>query len=254
MSKKQNKAKGTRRRNAHDIEKELLKTRYPLECESLPLASLNSEEQRVVSKCINGEEFNDADFSLLKQTLQKYRKVINEYQPDETVNDIEQTIKIIKTEKDLLDLLDAPERRKLLVHLPIGDQTVSLDFDVKPLDDSRVVESLQAQLDLFRDFTQSEKETYTRAQAGQTLTPEEASVVKNMETKINEMVSEHNEEICNKLLANQLRLPESSQSYEDRLYFWKRFPFTAKFSIFTKVQYMLGLTEQNNEELFPTRE
>ena len=75
-----------------------------------------------------------------------------------------------------------------------------------------------------------------------------------METKINEMVSEHNEEICNKLLANQLRLPESSQSYEDRLYFWKRFPFTAKFSIFTKVQYMLGLTEQNNEELFPTRE
>ena len=74
------------------------------------------------------------------------------------------------------------------------------------------------------------------------------------ETKINEMVSEHNEEICNKLLANQLRLPESSQSYEDRLYFWKRFPFTAKFSIFTKVQYMLGLTEQNNEELFPTRE
>lgn len=254
MSKKQNKAKGTRRRNAQDIEKELLKTRYPLECESLPLESLNSEEQRVVAKCINGEEFNDADFSLLKQTLQKYRQVINEYRPDETVNDIEQTIKIIKTEKDLLDLLDAPERRKLLVHLPIGDQTVSLDFDVKPLNDSRVVESLQAQLDLFRDFTQSEKETYTRAQAGQTLTPEEASVVKNMETKINEMVSEHNEEICNKLLANQLRLPESSQSYEDRLYFWKRFPFTAKFSIFTKVQYMLGLTEQNNEELFPTRE
>lgn len=254
MSKKQNKAKGTRRRNASQIEKELLKTRYPLECESIPMESLNEEEQRVVQACINGDDFNDDDFNLLKQTLQKYRSIIHECQPEETIQDIEKTIKIIKTEKDLLDLLDAPERRKLLVHLPIGDQTVSMDFDVKPLDDSRVVESLQAQLDLFRDFTQSEKETYTKAQAGQSLTREEAAVVKNMESRIEDMVTEHNEEICNKLLANQLRLSESSQTYNDRLYFWKRFPYTAKFSIFTKVQYMLGLTEQNNEELFPTRE
>lgn len=256
MSKKQNKQKGEahRRRNASDIEKELLKTRYPLECESLPMEALDSEEQRVVQKCINGEQFNDKDFKLLKKTLQKYREIITEQRPDEVIDDIEKTIQIIKTEKDLLDLLDAPERRKLLVHLPIGTKTVSLDFDVEPLDDSRVVDSLQMQLDLFRDFSKKEQQTYNRAQAGQTLTREEKAVVDNMNTRINEMVSEHNEEICNKVLASQLRLPESSQSYDDRLYFWTRFPFNAKFSIFMRVQNMLGLTEQDSEELFPTRE
>ena len=256
MSKKQNKQKGAqaRRRNASEIEHELLKTRYPLECESLPLEALDSEEQRVVTKCLNGEDFNDQDFKLLKKTLQKYRRVITEYRPDEALDDIEQTIQVIKTEKDLLDLLDAPERRRLLVHLPIGEQTVELDFDVQPLDDSRVVESLQMQLDLFRDFSKTEQETYNRAQSGQVLSPEEKAVVDNMNTRINELVSEHNEEICNKVLASQLRLPDSTQSYEERLYFWKRFPFNPKFSIFMKVQHMLGLTEQDNEKLFPTRE
>lgn len=256
MSKKQNKAKGEshRRRNASEIEKELLKTRYPLECESLPMQALDSEEQRVVQKCIDGGKFNDQDFKLLKKTLQKYREIITEQRPEEVVDDIEQTIQLIKTEKDLLDLLDAPERRKLLVHLPIGDKTVALDFNVEPLDDSRVVESLQMQLDLFRDFSKQEQELYGKAQAGQTLSREEKAVVDNMNSRINELVSEHNEEICNKVLSSQLRLPESSQSYEDRLYFWKRFPFNAKFSIFMRVQQMLGLTEQDNEALFPTRE
>lgn len=241
-------------RNATDIQKELLKTRYPMECEALPLEALNTEEFNVVEKCLNREELSDDEFSLLKKTLQKYRKYLNEYKPDEAVDDIENTMQIIRTEKDLLDLLDAPERRKLLVHLPVGSETVELDFDVQPLDDSRVVESLQMQLDLFRDFSKSEQETYNRAQAGQVLSREEKAVVDNMNTKINEMVSEHNEEICNKVLASQLRLPNSSESYDDRLYFWTRFPFNAKFSIFMRVQQMLGLTEQDNEKLFPTRE
>ena len=53
-------------------------------------------------------------------------------------------------------------------------------------------------------------------------------------------------------LANQLRLPNSTDDYEKRKEFWKKFPFNAKYSVWMQLQDRLGLTEESNEKLFPT--
>ena len=56
-------------KKAEKMEKHLLKTQFPKECEELPFDKLDAEEQEVVTKCINHEELSEDEFSLLKMTL-----------------------------------------------------------------------------------------------------------------------------------------------------------------------------------------
>ena len=53
------------------MKSELLKTQFPLECEELPLESLNQEELIVVNKCMARQELNDEEFTLLKTNITK---------------------------------------------------------------------------------------------------------------------------------------------------------------------------------------
>ena len=52
-------------------------------------------------------------------------------------------------------------------------------------------------------------------------------------------------------LANQLKIKDSDASLEKRKEFWIKFPFNAKFTVFMTVQKRLGLTEVDNQTLFP---
>lgn len=236
---------------AEKMEKHLLKTTFPLECQELPFDKLTTEEQDAVTKCINHDNLNDKEFQLLKKTLQKYRKAINNYKPSETIESVEKTVQIIKTEQELLDLLDSPEMKKLLVHLPINNQIYELEFEILPLDNSKAIKSIGMQLDLFKDFSKEETQIYTKAQAGKELSIEEQNVLDEMNKEIIKRSDEQQEEIMITLLANQLKLPDSNHDVEERKKFWEKFPFNAKVSIFMKVQEKLGLTEYSNEKLFP---
>ena len=151
-----------------------------------------------------------------------------------------------------MDILDAPERRKLLVHLPIDGQIYEMDFEILQLEDSKAIRSLQVHLDLFKDYTQEEAQLYAKAQTGTKLTREEQHIVDRITEELNEKANEQQDEIILTFLANQLRLPNSSDDYEKRKEFWQKFPFNAKFSVWSQVQNRLGLTEEANEKLFPT--
>lgn len=251
MSKKNKKPKKTKKQ-LQSLEKDLYKTTFKKEAEQIPLERLPSDEQLVLLKCINEEEPTDEEFSKLKEILVRYREHIQHYKPAETIENAEQVVQIIKTEQELLDILDAPERRKLLVHLPIDGQIYEMDFEILQLEDSKAIRSLQVHLDLFKDYTQEEAQLYAKAQTGTKLTREEQHIVDRITDELNEKANEQQDEIILTFLANQLRLPNSSDDYEKRKEFWQKFPFNAKFSVWSQVQNRLGLTEEANEKLFPT--
>ena len=243
----------TKDKKAAKMEKHLLKTQFPIECKELPYDHLDDDEKLVVDKCIQHEDLSDDEFSLLKKTLQKYRKAIRKHKPRETIESVEKTVQIIQTEQELLDILDSPEMKTLLVHLPINGKIYGFDFEILPLDNSRAVKGIGMQLELFKDFSKEEAQLYTKSQAGEELSQEEQLIVDEMSKEIAKRANEQQEEIIVTLLANQLRLPNSNQDVEARKKFWEKFPFNAKVSIFMKVEDKLGLTEYSNKKLFPTR-
>ncbi len=251
MSKKNKKQHKTKEQLA-SLERDLYHTTFRKEAEQIPLERLPSDEQLILLKCINGEEPTNEEFAKLKAILVRYREHIQKYQPQKTLEDAEQVVKIIKTEQELLDILDNPKRRRLLVHLPIDGQIYEMDFEVKPLEDSRAIQSLQVHLDLFKDYSQEDAILYAKAQQGQTLTVEEQHIVDKITQELNDKANEQQDEIILTFLANQLRLPNSTDDYEKRKEFWRKFPFNAKFSVWSQIQDRLGLTEEDNNKLFPT--
>lgn len=252
MSKKNKKKPIKTPQQLASLEKDLYKTTFRKEAEQIPLERLPSDEQLVLLKCINGEEPTNEEFTKLKEILVRYREYIQKYQPAKAVEDAEQVIKIIKTEQELLDILDSPERRRLLVHLPLDGKIYEMDFEILQLENSKAIRSLQVHLDLFKDYTDEEARLYAKAQGGAKLTREEQHIVDKITEEINDKANEQQDEIILTFLATQLRLPNSTDDYEKRKEFWRKFPFNAKFSVWAQVQDRLGLTEEANEKLFPT--
>lgn len=252
MSKKHKKQPKKTPQQLASLERDLYKTTFRKEAEQIPIERLPPDEQLVLLKCRQGEEPTEEEFRKLKEILARYREHLQHYKPQETIENAEKVIRIIKTEQELLDILDNPKRRRLLVHLPVDGQIYEMDFEIKQLEDSSAIRSLQVHLDLFKDYTDEEAVLYAKAQQGQRLTREEQHIVDRINEELNEKANEQQDEIILTFLANQLRLPESTDDYEKRKEFWRKFPFNAKFSVWSQVQDRLGLTEEANEQLFPT--
>ena len=233
------------------VEQELLKTQFPLECEEIPLEALNQDERKVVIKCIDHMELTDDEFTLLKATLEKYRGAITKYRPTETVEAMENTVRIINTEKEFLDILNDESNKKLRVHLTYQGQVYEFNFEILPVDNSRIADYMEMNIDLFKDYSEDEKQLFNKAQEQENLTPEEQIIVEKMTKDINAIAGEEKAKLVDGFLASQLRLPESSQDYTNRLLFWKKFPFMEKWAVVGKVEERLGLTETANEKLFP---
>ena len=232
------------------VEKQLLKTKFPKECELLPQENLSDEEKTVVDKCINYEELTEKEFKLLKKTLVKYRKYIEKYDVEETVESVEKTKKLILTEKDWLDIVDNTHNI-LKVNVPFNGDWYEMEFEVLPLVDSRVVSALQTHINVFKDYSTKELTLFKQAEQGKEMTPEEQSIVDKMMKEINEKAGEDRIKSMNEFLAAQLKLPNSTEDINTRKEFWEKFPFVTKSSIMLKVEDRLGLSEVSNEQLFP---
>ena len=248
----------TRSPSVIELEKSLLTTVWVREAESIqkyvPEEDLTKNQQKLLEKCINKEEFTDKQFKDLKVLLYKYRELLNKLNPDETMDSIDDAVQLIQTEQDFLDLMDTEEEKYLTIHLPTPKgQIVELEFEVLPITDSRVIESLELQIDLFRDFSLEETATYASAsqKTPENRTPEEESILTKMNQLLSEKLGSQRIRSVDNFLANQLILKGSDADLDKRLEFWLRFPFNAKFTVFVAVQRRLGLTEVDNEKLFP---
>jgi len=234
------------------VEQELLKVQFPLECEEIPLESLTPEERKVVIKCMDRMTLTDEEFTLLKATLEKYRGAITKYRPTETLEALEKTENMILTESDWLNIVNDKSNRILKVNVPYNSQWYPMEFEILPLDDSRVVTTLQTHIELFKDYSKEEMKVWSKAQQGQTISPEEKQIVDRMTKEIEDKNSEDRISSMNNFLAAQLRLPNSASDFQVRLEFWEKFPFITKAAIMAKVEDRLGLTDQDSEKLFPT--
>ena len=240
-----------------ELEKNLLRTSWVEEAQLIrdfvPEDDLTRTQIKLLDKCINKEDFTDKQFADLKMLLNKYRALLNKLNPKETVEAVEEVVQLIQTEKDFISMMENDGDKYLTVHLPTRKGLVEMEFEVLPLTDSRVVEALELEIDLFNDFSLEETAMYGTASAKspEERTPEEESILKRMNEVINEKVSRKKIESIDNFLANQLILKDSNATITERRKFWSVFPFNAKVSVFVVVQRRLGLTEVDNEQLFP---
>ena len=167
--------------------------------------------------------------------------------------DSEEAARLMQTEKDFINMMTPNEEMRLLVHVNTVYGKKGFDFIVHPINDSRVIETLEMQIDLFRDYSIEEQLAYSKGATGQDLTPDERRIYNRMNQEIMEKQGHERIQSINKFLASQLTLENSNADYEDRYKFWEVFPFNSKVGVFMKVQDMLGLTETKNSELFPSR-
>lgn len=230
------------------LEEKLLKTKFVEEAKCIPLDEVTPSEKKILSKCINKEEFNDEEFASLKLILKDYRPFINKYK------DLEENItvasELIESEQSLLNLLDDRKENELFVNMNINGKDVKLKFIVNPITDSRVVLNLEAQLNIFNDFTEKEQAIYNKGSTDKPMSKKEQNIYNKLVKRVNENTTDKQVKMVNTLLAAQLRLPNQDLKYKDRLKMWKRFPFMEKMLIFMRVQDQLGITDIDQEKLF----
>lgn len=243
-----------------ELEKNLLKTTWVTEAglikEFVPEEDLTRTQIKLLDKCINKEEFTEKQFADLKLLLNKYRLLLKKLNPKETLKAVDDAVELIKTEQEFIDLMESDEEKYLVVNLPFKDKWYEFEFEVLPLIDSRVIESLELHIDIFRDFDIDDATTYTNAvnKPPEEMSDDEKHIIEKMNRLIQEKLSTKKVEAVNNFLANQLKIKGSDSDLETRVEFWKKFHFNAKFTVFVVVQKRLGLTEISNEKLFPLGE
>lgn len=243
-----------------ELEKNLLKTAWVKEAELIkefvPEEDLTKTQIKLLDKCISKEDFTEKQFTDLKLLLNKYRALLKKLNPEETVKAVDDAVELIKSEQDFIDMMESDENKYIVVNLPYKDRLMEFEFEILPLVDSRVIESLELHIDIFKDFDIEDATNYTNAmnKPKEEMSEEEKHIIERMNKLIEEKISTKRVEAVNSFLAHQLRIRDSDSSIETRLKFWNKFHFNAKFSVFIVVQNRLGLNEINNEKLFPLGE
>lgn len=241
-----------------ELEKQLLKTAWVKEAELIqeyvPEEDLTKNQQKLLQKCIDKEEFTDKQFADLKLLLNKYRLILQKINPEETVKSVDDAIDLIQTEQDFIDLMESDINKYLKVNMPFQGKVIPFEFEVLPLVDSRVIDSLELHIDVFNDFDFDEATTYSNAMNKNVddLTEEEKHIIEKLNKMIADKLSTQRIEAVNKFLAHQLIIKGSDSDIETRIKFWDKFHFNAKFSIFVEVENRLGINEVDTEKLFPT--
>lgn len=232
------------------IERSLLQDRFPEEAEQIiGVDGLSDYETKLLNKCIHHNPISDEEFKDLKRLLNDYRPYLDKYKPKETLESVDKTKRIIKTEQDFLDMVDNTHN-ELHINIPFNGELYPVDLEILPLDDSRAIKTLSHHIDLFSDYTPDEIMTFQKSQEGEELTKEEQALVAKMTSEIEDKASENRIITTNEFLASQTRLKNSTADYETRLRFWQKFNFSAKFAISFKVEEILGLNEDITNRLF----
>ena len=234
------------------IERSLLDEEFPKEAEQLvDLDNLSNYERKLLNKCINHNPINDEEFKDLKKLLNDYRPYLEKYKPKETIEAVEKTVRTIQTEKDFLDMVENADNI-LKINIPFRGELYPVELEILPLDDSRMINQLSAHVDLFKDMEPNDILLFNEAQQGKELSEKEQAIVNKLNEEINKRASKNRMEQIDDLLASQTRLKGSDADYETRLEFWRKFNFQAKFSLYFKVEDMLGLNDDVTNKLFRT--
>ena len=238
------------------IDEHLLKTQYFTECKQLPLDILEEDEIVVVEKCLNQEEFTSEELTYLKEVLYKYREAMNKLDVANTEESVEKVRRHIKSEKELLALIDELEENytlQMIYRLKNGEEVI-LDMIVKPLTDSQAISEMQAHANLFKELNTSERVVWSKVMQGQTVyTEEERKLAEHIAEKYEEQEYDMENKVAGmrEFLARQVEFENASfKTYNQKLKFWNRIEVTTVVDLYNKVRTMLHLEEEKVENLF----
>ena len=234
----------------------LLSTQYLEEAKQIPLEILeNDDEKGLITKCRMEAELSDDELEDLKQLLSKYRGALNKVNPAEIEENVTKTRRIIRSEKELLKLIDNQENYKLqmIYILPDGEEVI-LDLRVSPLTDSQAINEMQAHLDLFKELNTDERIVWSKAMSGQQIvTPEEKKLAEHVIKKYEETEydMEAKADKMREFLARQVEFSETTlESYNQKLKFWNQIRIETIIDLYNKVRQILQLNEMKTEDLF----
>ncbi|KZX11374.1 hypothetical protein MBORA_16190 [Methanobrevibacter oralis] len=236
------------------LDKHNLKNRFPQECELLPFEYLTENEKKLANKCINQETLTDEEIIQLKKLLADYRPFFNRYNTNNIEENIDTNIKVINTSRELLRLLDDPDRYRFDMHYKIKGQLFRLKLRMKPLSDKDYIELLDAQTRVFRDLTKSEKVIYTKAANNIPLSPEEEKMQQHIQDKIVEKLGDvdKNNDMITHFLINHVELVgDENLDKNERETFWKNIDLGTRVLIYHKCKEIAKIDEELEVDLFP---
>ena len=235
----------------------LLHSRFPEECKKLPLDYLDDYEKSIVQKCINHKELNDTELKDLKQLLENYRPFLKQYDVDKVEKNLEDNIRVITSSKELLNILDNPDRYRFDMHYKIDGQILRLQFKLNPISDSEYMEIVDAQTRIFKTLDNNEKLVYSKYTNNQELSPEESKMMKHIEDKIIDIFGDvdNNNDMITQFLINHVDLIEDDNTpmtKEIQIKLWHKIDMSTRNAIYVKCKELLRIDQELEVELFPS--
>lgn len=236
-----------------DIEQLLLSTDWVDEAKNIPLDALNQQEQLLILKCINKEQFTDDEQEQLQQILAQYRPAIRKVKPDEILENAKANQNLVTDINEFLDISENFNKvQELKFPLNINGNEALLYFDVHPVLDSTAILDMN-KLTIFQDFTQDEFITMSKQKRGENLTREERLIAKNMEEKLNRLSQDKAKEMILEFLSMQLTFHGQDNTYDEMKTALTRIPLAYLITLFYQVQNMTGVTDVKVENVFQER-
>lgn len=234
----------------------LLESQYFTECKQLPLDILEEDELVVVEKCLNQEELTPDELTFLKKVLYRYREAMKKLDVANTEENVEKVRRHIKSEKELLALIDELEENytlQMIYKLKNGEEVI-LDLIVKPLTDSQAISEMQAHANLFKELNTNERVVWSKVMQGQTIyTEEEKKLAEHIAEKYEEKEYDMDHKVAGmrEFLARQVEFENTTlKTYNQKLKFWNRIEVTTVADLYNKVRQMLHIDEEKVENLF----
>lgn len=236
------------------MDHKLYETLWKATAEKMDLDILSFDDAVLVNKCKNQEDITDEELRELRRVMITYKKINEEYDIDNAVENVEKVQRIIKSESKLLEIIDNQQNYRLKLRYRVGDEFYIIPLIIKPLRDSQAINEMQLHLDLFKEWNTQEIDIYTRAINGNNVfTDEEQKIANRLARKIEEktMNRERIIEGWNEFLARQVEFEESDlNTFEEKKRFWEKIDVNTKVSLYNKVREMLHLTDTTDEDLF----
>ena len=236
-----------------DLEEILLSTEWIDEAKNIPLDALNQQEQLLILKCINKEQFTDDEQEQLQQILAQYRPAIRKVKPDEILENAKANQKLVTDINEFLDISENFNKvQELKFPINVNGNEALLYFDVHPVLDSTAILDMN-KLTIFQDFTQDEFITMSKQKRGENLTREEMLIAKNMEEKLNRLSQDKAKEMILEFLSMQLTFHGQDNTYDEMKTALTRIPLAYLITLFYQVQNMTGVTDVKVENVFQER-
>lgn len=217
---------------------------------------LTVEEKEIYDKIMAGLPVSKEEFQKLYSYVSDYEQAVHEIRPDEIKESTEKFSKLLQTEEELINFLEHDYTTFKFAPRNMQGDRCELTIKVKPLDDASIITMVEANENLFRDYTPEELEVAQKQGRGEKLTRAEQQIMNDLTKSMNggqnytERFNTIKKFICNTCSILFPNGHETAFTVE----LLNQFRFNDVMSLYMKVEDIVGASADSNDKLFPTSE